>query len=283
MVWAVFQDGVHAYFLNFLEIFAKIGGLLEEPMPTIEEEFEKLRPIFDKWSKIGLIANKLDVKGLENFVKKGPAIIMGNHIGTLKDAFAIYKIMPRSFVFTSNKMIFDKNELDFLVRKHLKRHLKGFGLFVNAIIKPIKIPAIDFVTQTVRKVGAIPVDLYSSKRDAIMKCQETVKAGKALILLQGRGRVMNSDPNPYVSPVRKGAAIISYNLFTNEGIAVPVTPLAIFGTHRPLFIPGKIKIRVGEPMYISDYMGGGFEETVERFRSAIEKTINALFFEILRS
>jgi 1-acyl-sn-glycerol-3-phosphate acyltransferase len=252
-------------------------------MTTIEEEFEKLRPIFDKCSKIGLFANRLDVKGIENFVKKGPTIIIGNHIGTLKDAFTIYKIVPRSFVFTSNRMIFDKGELNYLVRKHLKRHLKGFGIFVNTVIKPIKIPAVNFATQTVRKVGAIPVDLYSSRRDAILKCQETVKAGRALILLQGRGRVMKHDPNPYVSTVRKGAAIISYNLYTNEGISVPITPLAVFGTHRPLFVPGKIQVRVGKPMYVSDYMGGGFEETVERFRSAIEKRINSLFFEILRS
>ncbi|MGB6338286.1 MAG: lysophospholipid acyltransferase family protein [Candidatus Aminicenantaceae bacterium] len=252
-------------------------------MSTIEEEFEKLRPILDKWSKFGLFVNKIDVKGVENFIKKGPTIIMGNHIGTLKDALTIYEIVPRPFVFTANKMIFDKDELDFLVRKHLKRHLKGFGLFVNAIIKPIKIPTINFVTRAVRSVGTIPVDLYSSKRDAIMKCQETVKAGRALIALQGRGRVMKTDPNPYVSPVRKGVSIISYNLFTNEGISVPVTPLAIFGTHRPFFIPGKIQVRVGKPMYISDYMGGGFNETIERFRSALEKTVNSLFFEILRS
>jgi 1-acyl-sn-glycerol-3-phosphate acyltransferase len=252
-------------------------------MTTNEEEFEKLRPVFDRWSNVGLSINKLDVTGVENFVKKGPTIILGNHIGTLKDAFTIYRIVPRSFVFTSNRMIFDKDELDFLIRKHLKRHLKGFGLFVNTILKPIKIPAINFITQTVRRVGAIPVDLYSSKRDAIMKCQETVKAGKALILLQGRGRVMKSNPNPYVSPVRKGAAIISYNLYANEGISVPITPLAMFGTHRPLFVPGRIRVRIGEPMYISDFMGGGFEETVERYRRALEKKINSLFFEILRS
>lgn len=252
-------------------------------MLTSEEEFEKLRPVFDKWSKFGLFANKLDVTGIENFIKKGPVIIMGNHIGTLKDAFTIYKIVPRAFVFTSNKMLFDKKELNFLIRKHLKRHLKGFGIFLNAVLKPIKIPAINFVNRTVRKVGAIPVDLYSSKRDAIMQCQETVKEGKALILLQGRGRVMNSNPNPYVSPVRKGAAIICYNLYTNDGISVPITPLAIFGTHRPFFIPGKIKVRIGKPMYISDYMEGGFDESIERFRSAIERTINTLFFEILRS
>jgi 1-acyl-sn-glycerol-3-phosphate acyltransferase len=252
-------------------------------MSTSEEEFEKLRPVFDKWSKVGLFINTLDVRGLENFIKKGPVIIIGNHIGTLKDAFTIYKIMPRPFVFTSNKMLFDKNELNFLIRKHLKRHLKGFGIFMNAVLKPVKIPAINFVTRTVRRVEAIPVDLYSSRRDAIMKCQETVKSGKALILLQGRGRVMKSNPNPYVSPVRKGAAIISYNLYMNEGISVPITPMALFGTHRPFFVPGRIKVRVGEPMYISDYMGGGFDETVERFRSAIERKINALFFEILRS
>ena len=221
-------------------------------MTTNEEEFEKLKPVFDKWSKVGLFVNKIDAKGVENFVKKGPTIILGNHIGTLKDAFTIYKVVPRPFVFTSNKMIFNKDELDFLVRKHLKRHLKGFGLFMNAILKPIKIPAINFITRTVRRVGAIPVDLYSSKRDAILKCQETVKEGRVLILLQGRGRVIKTNPNPYVSPIRKGVAIISYNLYANEGISVPITPLAMFGTHRPHFIPGKIQVRVGEPMYISD-------------------------------
>ena len=252
-------------------------------MITIEEEFEKLKPVFDKWSKVGLFVNKIDAKGVENFVKKGPTIILGNHIGTLKDAFTIYKVVPRPFVFTSNKMIFNKDELDFLVRKHLKRHLKGFGLFMNAILKPIKIPAINFITRTVRRVGAIPVDLYSSKRDAILKCQETVKEGRVLILLQGRGRVIKTNPNPYVSPIRKGVAIISYNLYANEGISVPITPIAIFGTHRPFFVPGKIQVRVGKPMYISDYMGGGFNETIERFRSALEKTVNSLFFEILRS
>lgn len=252
-------------------------------MTTFEEEFDRLRPIFDKWIKVGLFAKKIDVKGVENFIKEGPTIIMGNHIGTLKDALMIYKIVPRFFVFTANKMVFDKDELDFLVRKHLKRHLKSFGLFINAILKPIKIPAIDFITRTVGKVGTIPVDLYSSKRDAILKCQETVKAGRALITLQGRGRIMKADPNPYVSPIRKGAAIISYNLYTNEGISVPITPLAMFGTHRPFFVPGKIQVRVGKAMYISDYIGGGFDATIERFRSALERAINALFFEILRS
>jgi 1-acyl-sn-glycerol-3-phosphate acyltransferase len=252
-------------------------------MTTIEEEFEKLRPVFDKWSRVGLFAKKIDVKGIENFVKKGPTIIMGNHIGTLKDALTIYEIVPRPFVFTANRMIFDKDELNFLIRKHLKRHLKGFGLFVNAIIKPIKIPTINFITRAANRVGTIPVDLYSSKRDAILKCQETVKAGRALITLQGRGRIMKTDPNPYVSPIKRGAAIISYNLYAHEGISVPVTPLAMFGTHRPFFVPGKIRVRVGKPMYISDYMGDGFNETIERFRTALEKTINSLFFEILRS
>lgn len=252
-------------------------------MTTFEEEFEKLRPVFDKWSRCILFAKSLDVKGEENIVKKGPTIIMGNHIGTIKDAFTIYEIVPRPIVFTANKMIFNKDELDFLIRKHLNRHLKEFGLFVNALLKPIKIPAIEFITRTVKRVGTIPVDLYSSKRDAIMRCQEAVKAGRALITLQGRGRVMESDPNPYVSPIRKGAAIISYNLYMDQGISVPVTPLAIFGTHLPFFIPGKIKVRVGKPMFIADYMGGDFTETIERFRSALEKTINSLFFQILNS
>lgn len=252
-------------------------------MATLEQEFQRARPVLDRLSTIALLGKKIVVEGTEHFIKKGPTIIVGNHIGTFKDAATIYKIVPRSFVFTANRMILDKDEFDFLIRKHLKRHFKEVGLLINAVLKPLKVPFIEFVAKTAKNIGAIPVDLYSSKRDAILKCQEEVNMGRALITLHGRGRVMRDDPNPYVSPIRRGAAIISYNLYKSEGLKVPVTPLVIFGTHLPLFFPVKIRVKVGEPMFVTDYLDDSFAETVERFRAAIEAKINSLFFQIIRS
>ncbi|MBN1224322.1 MAG: 1-acyl-sn-glycerol-3-phosphate acyltransferase [Candidatus Aminicenantes bacterium] len=251
-------------------------------MAGFEEEFEKLRPVFSRWSRFVLTGKKIFAEGTENFIPKGPTIITGNHIGTFKDIATIYELIPRPFVFTANKMIFEKNEFDYLIKKHLRRHFKEVGLLMNALLKPVKLPFIDFVTRTVKKIGTVPVDLYSSKRDAILNCQETVKAGRALITLQGRGRVMKNDPNPYVSPFRRGAAIISYNLYKNEGLRVPVIPMAIFGTHLPLFFPAKIGVNVGEPMYATDYLREGFNESVENFRRALEKKVNSLFFQIIK-
>ena len=246
-------------------------------------EFQKARPALDRLSGLVLLGKKMVVEGTENFVKHGPTIIVGNHIGTFKDAAVIYRIVPRTFIFTANKMILDKDELDFLIRKHLKRHFKEFGLIMNAILKPLKVPFINFVNRTAKRIGAIPVDLYSSKRDAILTCQEGVKDGRALITLHGRGRVMKDDSNPYVSQIRRGVAIVSYNLYKSDGLKVPVTPVVMFGTHLPLFFPTKIRVKVGEPMYVTDYLGDSSSQTVEKFRAALETKANSLFFQIIKS
>jgi len=268
--------------LNFFLIFVTIAVSPGIKIMSIEKEFEKLRPVLNRWSRFILTGKKIVTEGTGHFLARGPAIIVGNHIGTFKDAATIYEIVPMPFVFTANKMIFDESEFDYLIRKHLKRHFKEVGLLLNFILTPFKKPFLHFVTRTVKRIGTVPVDLYSSKRNAILKCQETVKAGRVLITLQGRGRVMKSDPNPYVSPFRRGAAIISYNLYKNEGLRVPVIPMAIFGTHLPLFFPATIRVNVGEPMYVTDHLGEGFEESVEKFRRSLERKVNSLFFQIIK-
>jgi hypothetical protein len=62
-----------------------------------------------------------------------------------------------------------------------------------------------------------------------------------------------------------------------------VTPLAIFGTHFPFLIPTKVRVNVGEPMYIKDYLGNDFSETIERFRIAQQERVKSLLREIIRA
>ncbi len=251
-------------------------------MTTFEEELKKLEPLIRNLSDFFLLGKKVEIRGGENFVKKGPNIIIGNHIGTFKDVATLMKIVPRPIFFTANMMIFDKKEFSYLVRSHLKRHLKNLGYFVDFILGPLKSMFINLLTDNITKVGTIAVDLNSSRRLALAKCQEYLREGRAIITLQGRGRVIKKGPHPYVAEFKRGTSILSYNLHENEGIDVPVTPVAMLGTQVPFIVPAKIKVNIGEPMFISDHWGGGFTETVERFRDALERKVKALLFEILK-
>ncbi len=113
-------------------------------------------------------------------------------------------------------------------------------------------------------------------------CHEYLKKGRAIIALQGWGRVLKKEPNPYVHTFKRGTSILSYNLHKYEGILIPVTPVAMFGTQVPFLVPTKIKINVGEPMFITDYLGGGFTDSVERFRDALEESVKSLLIDILK-
>jgi 1-acyl-sn-glycerol-3-phosphate acyltransferase len=138
------------------------------------------------------------------------------------------------------------------------------------------------VSSHAAKIGTIPVDIYGSKRESIFKCQDYLRKGRAVIALQGRGRVHPNDPHPYVKSFRRGVSIMAYNLYKEEGVSVPVTPMSIFGTHIMWGVPGRIRVNVGRPLRIGDFWDGGGEiETVERFRAALESRVAGLLYESL--
>jgi len=252
-------------------------------MASYEEELKKYEPFARKTSTVALLGKKLLVYGRDNFVKKGPAIIVGNHCGTYKDVAVVCKVVPWPFFFTANREIFSKSEFNYLVRKHLHLHLGNFGLLLNFFLNPYKSLFVQYISSNIAKVGTIPVDIYvHGKREAIERCQEYLKKGRVLIALQGHGRIVAKYPNPYVTPFGRGISIISYNMFKQEGIAVPVTPMAMYGTHRPLVTPAKIHVNVGRPMFITDHWLDGFDETVDRFKNALEAKVNELFLELIR-
>ncbi len=252
-------------------------------MTSAEYELQKIWPIINRLCNFFLVTKKIEVRGEANFVENGPNIIVGNHIGTFKDVATILKIVPRPIFFTANRMIFNKDDFNLLIKRHLQRHLNTFGYFLDLVLAPMKKRFIQFISSNIARVGTIPVDLTGRKSLAIRKCQEYVKNGRAVIALQGIGRMNKKDPHPYISPFRRGPSIISYNLFTENDIAVAVTPLAFFGTHHPVIIPGKIKVNVGEPMFIADYMADGLGATVERFRAAMERRVQELFMDLVKT
>lgn len=250
-------------------------------MGTYEEEFEAIRKFVDRTTRLFLLPKEIDLRGGENFVREGPNIIVGNHIGAYKDVSVLLRTVPRMIYFTANKMFFTQEGGSELVLRHLHRHMGRFGGFVHVLLLPYYTFMVDFISGHIARIGTIPVDIYGSKRESILKCEDYLRKERAIIALQGRGRVHPKDPNPYVKEFRRGVSIMAYNLYKNEGLSVPVTPLSIFGTHIMWGVPATIKVNVGPPLFVKDYWQGEEIPTVEAFRAALQRTVTGLFRESL--
>jgi 1-acyl-sn-glycerol-3-phosphate acyltransferase len=157
-----------------------------------------------------------------------------------------------------------------------------FGGFVHLMLRPFYAFMVEYVSRHIARIGSIPVDLTGSKRESILRCQEYLRKGRAVIALQGRGRVQPRDPNPYVVNFRRGVSFMAFNLFMESGLSVPVTPLSIFGTHVMWGVPATVKVHVGRPMFVKDYWTGEEVSTVEKFRAVLERTVTGLLRESLR-
>ena len=252
-------------------------------MLNFEDELRRIEPTFNRWLAIAMLGKKIEVRGEENFVRGGPNIIVGNHCGAFKDVGTVYKIRPRMVYFTANKDIFNRRDFDLLIRKHLKRHLKEFGVMLNSVLRPVKYLFIRFISSNIARVGTIPVDLASSKREAMRLCVDYLLKGRAIIALQGRGRVNPKAPHPYVPPFGRGASILAYLLYEEHGISVPITPLAMFGTQKPWGIPSRILVNVGEPMLIDPYISPDFGRSIGDFKDALEVRVKSLFYDLIKS
>ncbi|MFO7980144.1 MAG: lysophospholipid acyltransferase family protein [Candidatus Aminicenantes bacterium] len=248
-----------------------------------ERELQRFKPVIRTLGNITLLGKKVVLKGEENFVKSGPNIILGNHAGSFKDIAVLFKIVPRPIIFTANQEIFDKDKLNHLIRHYLKHNIRTLGILLDFLLRPVKIPIVYYISNNISKIGTIPVDLYSKKRTAIGKCEENLRKGRAIVLLQGGGMVKKNTTNPFISTFKRGPSIICYNLYKRDGITVPVTPVAIYGTQKPFLTPGKVKVNVGKPMKILDYIEGGFNQTVDRFKTALEAQVKSLLIEMIRS
>ncbi len=251
-------------------------------MATFEEELQRIQPALQRWLSILLLGKKIEVRGAGHFVREGPNIIVGNHCGAFKDVAVVIRSVPRPVFFTANKQLFTRDEFNALIQKHLARHLGGFGLALNSVLRPVKSALVRFVSTNIGKVGSIPVNLAAGREGTRLQIRRYLEAERAVIALQGRGRVIPSDPHPYISRFLRGTPAIVYTLYSEAGLSVPVTPVAIFGSHKPWLVPGSIRLNVGEPMYVGEFGGGPAGDVVEKFRSALEVRVKALFLDLLK-
>jgi 1-acyl-sn-glycerol-3-phosphate acyltransferase len=157
------------------------------------------------------------------------------------------------------------------------------GDFINFILNPYKWVFVDYVSSNIARVGAIPVDLLGSKKEAIAICEDYLRRGRAIVSLQGRGRVDPAEKNPYMKPFGRGMALVAYDMRVRDGIDVPVTPLALFGTQWPWMIPGTIRVHVGEPLFARDHLRATLEASVEAFTDALERRVDGMIRALVTS
>jgi 1-acyl-sn-glycerol-3-phosphate acyltransferase len=251
-------------------------------MDAFERDFLKLRPTIMKWIRLALFGKKVHVSGLENLPMQGPVIIVGNHIGSYKDIATLIQISPRQIHFTANQEIFSRERFQALIRYHLQRHLKEFGLLLDVALRPIKTPFVNFISDSIGPVGSIPVDLTKGGTHAIRKCMEFLEAGKAVVLLQGMGRIDPKASHPYMTEFRRGPAVICHKLYRSRGLVVPVVPVAMYGTHLPWIVPGRIRVGIGRPLRITDGPVDDFDRSVARLREAMEKRMRVLLYRLVK-
>jgi 1-acyl-sn-glycerol-3-phosphate acyltransferase len=252
-------------------------------MPTFEEELVRFTPQIERVVRFALFPKRVVWRGAEHVPETGPALLVGNHCGAIKDPSALYRAVRRPLFFNANRMLFNRAEVDFLIRKHLRRHLKGFGLAVDGMLGPFKAMFVKFVSANIGRIGTIPADMYDkSNQSAVALFMEYLRAGRAVVSMQGRGRVLPRDPNPYVRAFGRGVPFIAYRMRAEWGLDVPVVPFSIFGTQRAWGVPGKVRVNIGPPLYIRDCETGDRDATVERFRAALQKTVEALLGASLR-
>ncbi|MBU4494389.1 MAG: hypothetical protein KJ874_03720, partial [Acidobacteria bacterium] len=154
-------------------------------MRSYEEEFKNISSSIHSLSDFALVGKKLIIEGVENIIKEGGNIIVGNHAGSYKDVATLFKVFPRPIFFTANESIFTRKAFSEMVRSHLNRQLGNLGLLMDFFINPVKYLFVDYISANIAKIGTIPVDLQHKKQLAVLKCQEYVKKGRAIIALQG--------------------------------------------------------------------------------------------------
>ncbi|MBM3293649.1 MAG: 1-acyl-sn-glycerol-3-phosphate acyltransferase [Candidatus Aminicenantes bacterium] len=250
---------------------------------THEEELRRIEPAIRWLGRIGLVGKSVMVHGGDSIPAEGPAILIGNHCGAFKDVMTLFRIVPRPIFFNANKQIFTRPEFSALTLKHLKRHLGRVGVFLNFLLNPFKFLVVDYVSANIAKIGTIPVDLLGrDKREAVEQCMDYLRRGRAVVSLQGRGRVDPRERNPYIKPFGRGSAIVACRLHLEERLDVPVVPLAFYGTHLPWAIPGQIRVGFGRPFFARDHLAETFEASVGRLKAAVEAAVHRLFMELLR-
>ncbi|MDH4322035.1 MAG: 1-acyl-sn-glycerol-3-phosphate acyltransferase [Desulfobulbaceae bacterium] len=190
------------------------------------------------WAKILLAVSGVTVtiKGGGSLANGNPYIFAGNHQSQF-DIFVLQGCLDHDFRWLAKQELFE---------------VPVFGA-------------------AMRRVGYIPVDRTHSRAavKSLDEAAQRIAAGTSVIIFPEGTRSGDGE----LLPFKSGAMVLAIKA------GVPVVPMAIVGTHailpkgRLLAKPGKVVIRLGEPIETSGYKASQKHELAERLQAAVAALI----------
>lgn len=252
-------------------------------MDGFDRSYDGLQPLIQGLCRGMLLTKRIAISGRENFVRSGRNIIIANHVGSYKDIAVLFRVVPRRIFFMANARIFRRASFEDMIKTHLFRHMGWFGTALDLLLTPVKNWFVPTIADNIARIGTIPVDLERRGSSALSLCREYLLKGRAVIFLQGMGFVSSDNGHPYVPAFRPGPALLACQLHEQDGLEVPVTPVAILGSHLAWPVPSRVRVHIGEPMFITEDLRADRERSVRNFRDRLEARVKLLFRDALRA
>jgi len=251
---------------------------------SIKPHTEEAKRFYQKvgrfYSRVFLIFNTRDFKGLENKIADGPNIIVTNHptavkemIGPVKDVaiiFSAYDMQPnpRQLSFLASHEVFSKRKFLGTINMHLHP-------IFRFLFRPLIELFVIYAMPRIKAFGAIPVfsSEFGGKRETRRRTKECLLVGRAVVFLQSNAK-QQSEHHPYLQQFRRGAAFIAYEFYRKYRMNIPVTPISIYGTEGFIRPFKKIRVNIGKSMSIQSYLKA--KNPIRSFTKALEERVKDL-------
>jgi 1-acyl-sn-glycerol-3-phosphate acyltransferase len=191
------------------------------------------------WGKVALIANRVKVRvvGLYHINRDRPYIFMSNHQSSY-DIFALLGCLPFQFKWLAKKELF----------------------------------SIPFFGWTMASAGYISIDREGTRETvvAMNEAAKKIRDGMSVIIFPEGSRSLNGSLQPF----KKGGFSLAIKS------KVPIIPVTIKGSreimprHSLRVRPGKIEIKIGEPIETKDLTLKDRPFLMEKVRGAIQKNLD---------
>jgi len=296
-------------FLNFAEKKCELGkdlftihhSYVKEKMYIGDQIKEKDREIREKYDaakekllKFFVPFDNIIYTGLENKIEEGPNLIIANHPGIARDIGSLLKLYTRPLFFTPRKELFDKNELNQLIKDFYKRHLSKYGsitaTLINKMLTPIRNVFSDYVPKIMKETKMISIDLNNHKdkraavknlRESIEKIKTYLKNERAVVIFQTPISMINgnetereiSQYHDYLYKFNTTCAKIVNEIYKEDKKIIPITPISIYNAEglNPF---KRMKVNIGKAMTIEPYLKE--ENLIIELTQDLEKTIATL-------
>lgn len=193
------------------------------------------------WGKVALLANrvKVELTGIEHLKNGGPYIFMSNHQGSY-DIFALLGSLPIQFKWLAKKELF----------------------------------SIPFFGWTMASAGYISIDREGTRETVVAMNEAAKKIGDGLsvVIFPEGSRSLNGKLQSF----KKGGFSLAIKS------QVPIVPITIKGSREIMppghlsVKPGKIKIRIGEPIETKDLTMRDRPYLMEKVREMILKNLDSM-------